>query len=177
MSDKRIDLILKETIVAHSVHPPEQAAGCLSDEDMAAYVDCVLSGKEIGEDITLHITECESCFQTAASAISAITSFDKNEERPARDQAIRKAKTMPRLYPRHAHKVRKGYLKKNIYLFVATAFFIMSFISKGYFMQFLVAASIFGLKWTMDTGGSKALITIYDVWQHKRGKDRDTSRF
>lgn len=144
--------------------PGRATSQCPSDEELAHYISCAISDEPVEESLLKHITECGSCFTKTTSTVSALTGFDKDMPDKYDSAAIRKAKSIPKIYP----KARKGYLKRNRYLFIAVAFFILSFIFKGYFLQFLVAASVFGIKWVMDTGGSKALIMIYDAWQHKR---------
>lgn len=173
MPDSRIDAIIKESLQIFEKEPERATSQCPSDNELAHYITCAISDEPPGEGLLRHITECDFCFKKTASAVSCLTGFDK-EMVPDRGRAgaIQRAKSIPSIYP----KARKSYMKRNRYLFIAAIFFILSFLFKGYFLQFLVAASIFGLKWIMDTGGSKALIMIYDAWQHKKEQKGDEEK-
>lgn len=173
MSDNKLDSIIKGAFEMFRKEPYRATSQCPSDEELAHYITCAISDEPVQESLLKHITECEFCFTKTASTVSALTSFDKNIPYKYDSASIQKTKSLPKIYPR----AKKGYTKRNRYLFIAAGFFILSFIFKGYFLQFLAAASIFGIKWVMDTGGSKALIMIYDTWQHKKvQKDEEGKR-
>ncbi len=166
MSEDKIDLIARASFRAFKRRGLKEPSNrCLSDEAMSEYVDGVLEGSSFSEEILSHVMECDLCFSKSASAVSALKRFNPDSE-DGEDiaRAIAKAKAIPRTYG----KKGKGPMKRNKYLFVSAAFFLLSLFFKGYFLQFLTAASIFGFKWVMDTGGSKALIMIYDAWQHRK---------
>jgi len=64
-----------------------------------------------------------------------------------------------------------SYVKKNIWLFTCLFVFILSFIFKKYFMQFLILSTVFGLRWALDSINSKTLIMIYDAWKIKQTRE------
>lgn len=167
MSDNKTDSIAKEALKIFQKEPERASLQCLSDEELADYVSGVLSDEPQKEDIASHIAECDFCFSKTASCVSALAGFDRGIPDRGNPASIRKAKSIPKIYPKA--KTKSNYMKRNRFLFIAAGFFILSFIYKRYFLQFLVAASIFGFKWVMDTGGSRALIMIYDAWQQKKG--------
>ena len=55
----------------------------------------------------------------------------------------------------------------------ASISFILSFIFTRYFLQFLILAVIFSIKWIFDTGSTRTLIMIYEAW---RKKDRGSAQ-
>lgn len=165
MPEDKIDSIARVSLKALQNKEKEASLQCLSDEELAEYADGILLGGIKKQEHASHIAECDNCFSRTASAIAALTSFNEQKSDSGHATAVEKAKSIPRLY----RKRKASIMKRNKYLLVAAGFFMLSFIFKVYFLQFLVAASIFGLKWVMDTGGSKALIMVYDAWQQGRG--------
>ena len=139
---------------------------CPSDAEMADYVNAVIKGEKKEEPVTAHITECDSCFSKVASALSTLTAFDKNSIDMPSPDSIKSSKLLPKTNTKS--KSRKSFIKQNRYLFIAALFFIISFIIRRYFLQFLTAALIFGFKWAVDTNSSRSLIMIYDTWKQKK---------
>lgn len=64
--------------------------------------------------------------------------------------------------------------KINLYLVLACAAFLLSFITPRYFIQSLVATLILGIKWVVDSKTTRMLIMIQEAW--KKGGERDVSR-
>jgi len=64
--------------------------------------------------------------------------------------------------------------KINLWLVGCIAMFLLSFIISRYFIQFLVAATLLGLKWIVDSKNTRMLIMIYDAW--KRGGKKEADR-
>lgn len=171
MSDNKLDSVIKQSLSMSKRKPKGETEQCLSEEELANYITSAISEQPIEETLLRHITECDSCFTKTATAVSTLTSFDKGASYRYDSAAVQRAKSIPKIYP----KAKRGYMKRNNYLFIAAGFFILSFVFKRYFLQFLVAALIFGLKWVMDTGGSKALVMIYGAWQDKK-KQKDEEK-
>ncbi len=144
---------------------------CPLDSRLADYVSGAISAGCEKEVIATHIAKCDKCFKKVASCFSALSAPDKNIERDLNDRNLKEVLSMPKKYPRTRPK--DGYIKRNKYLFVAGGFFLLSFTFKLYFIQFLAAALIFGVKWIMDTGSTKALIMIYETWKQNRESEGD----
>jgi len=143
---------------------------CLSEAELADYVRAIALNEDVGNHVSEHLSLCDSCFSMVASAVSALNTL-KDEPKSSKNlRSSKKAKSIPSKVNRR--EMMKQFFKKNRYLFVAAVFFVLSFLFDKHFLQFLVAAAVFGLKWTMDTGGTKALIMIYETWR-KREKSKD----
>ena len=100
-----------------------------------------------------HIACCDECLDTVVAAYEAVKSQNKD---------IRK-------------KGKVTIMKKiNIYLILAIASFILSFTTPQYFIQFLVATLLLGIKWIVDAKSTKMLIMIYEAW--KKGGEKEASR-
>ena len=135
---------------------------CPDETELAEYLEETLS-QDKHRIVCEHIISCESCFRKVAEAESAFFSFsEENAEHPP-VHIQRKAK-MTAKRPGKTTKM-KNHFRKNKFLYLSIIFLIFSFISKRYFAQFLAIAIISGFKWVMDTGGSKALIMIYEAWK------------
>ncbi|MFH1868023.1 MAG: hypothetical protein ABH843_03530 [Candidatus Omnitrophota bacterium] len=179
MHKENLDSIVKRSLGSMHKDNKDASLGCPSDEDLSEYVDGVVSGDLKRQDLIKHVSECDHCFSKTASAVSALAGFKGEASVASGAASVKKAKSIPKMFA----KKRMSLMKRNKYLFVAAGFFLLSFIFKVFFLQFLAAASIFGIKWAMDTGGSKALIMIYDTWQHRKtsedereGKERFKDR-
>jgi hypothetical protein len=163
MSDNGISKIIKAAYKPYGSGLENPQADCFCDEDLADYAAGVISGQLQKEDIQRHIIDCDACFSKVACCISTLNRFNKDGSSAVSAASIKKARSIPKAY----NKGKGGFMKRNRFLIIAAIFFILSFFAKRYFLQFLAAAFIFGLKWIMDTGGSKALIMIYDAWQRR----------
>ena len=64
--------------------------------------------------------------------------------------------------------------KINIYLILAIISFILSFVFQHYFVQFLTATLLLGIKWISDAKSTKMLVMIYEAW--KKGGEKEASR-
>jgi len=72
--------------------------------------------------------------------------------------------------------LKKGNIMKklNIYLLLAVVSFVLSFAIRQYFVQFLVATLLLGVKWIADSKSAKMLVMIYEAW--KKGGEKEASR-
>lgn len=64
--------------------------------------------------------------------------------------------------------------KINVWAVLSVVFFLCSFTIPHFFIQFLAAACLFGLKWIIDSKNTKLLIMIYDAWKH--GGEKEAGR-
>ena len=121
--------------------------------ELADYLDNRLEAQKRSE-IEEHLAVCAECLDTVVTAHEAVSDTG---EKPAKK------------------KGSKNFMKKiNIYLMLAILSFALSFSVSQYFVQFLVATLLFGIKWIVDAKTTKMLVMIYDAW--KTGGDKETSR-
>jgi hypothetical protein len=166
ISEKNIKDIFKSHHFAKGLAPA--CADCPADEDLAEYISGEISSDK-REQISAHMGLCQRCLDIVATSLKALNE-QGSEDAPK--NTIKKVLSLPKKYPRKSAS-RVNVFKKNKYLFIAGVFFILSFVLKKYFMQCLLAAGIFGVKWIMDTGSTKALIMIYDAWKTRKDSDAD----
>lgn len=117
-----------------------------TEAEMADWLNNSLSGNE-KENLVDHLATCRDCLEKAVSAYESVKLFK------------RKAKPMKKI---------------NLYLVLAVVSFLFSFTMPRYFIQFLVATLIFGIKWIVDSKSTKMLIMIYEAW--KKGGEKEASR-
>lgn len=138
---------------------------CLNEIEIAEYLSDLLD-QDRRERVCGHLILCESCFKKAAEAEKTFSLFVRNEANRPPSYIEKRIKMVIRRLNKTA-KI-KSYLKKNKFLYFGAVSLVFSFIFRRYFAQFLAIAVVLGFKWVMDTGGSKALIMIYDAWKTSR---------
>lgn len=99
-----------------------------------------------------HIASCEEC-------LASIMSADESVEESGAAYYKNKGKPMKKI---------------SIYLVLAVISFTLSFLAPRYFIQFLVATLLFGIKWIVDAKSTKMLVMIYEAW--KNGGEKEASR-
>jgi len=117
------------------------------ESELADYLSNALTG-ESRKRVEDHIACCNDCLDNAVSAHESVKKFKKGKP-----------------------EVMK---KINIYLILAIASFILSFVFQRYFVQFLTATLLLGIKWITDAKSTKMLIMIYEAW--KSGGEKEASR-
>lgn len=118
-----------------------------TDTELADYLSKDLSGAD-RQRVEKHIASCDECREKAVTAYESVKIFKK---------------------------LGGNFMKKlNIYLILAIISFALSFIESRFFLQFLTATLLLGIKWVTDSKSTKMLVMIYDAW--KRGQDKEVSR-
>ena len=117
------------------------------EAELADYLSNTLTGEE-RKRIEDHIACCNDCLDSAVSAHESVKTFKK-----------RKSSVMK---------------KTNVYLVLAIISFILSFVFRDFFVQFLTATLLLGIKWVSDAKSTKMLVMIYEAW--KKGGEKEASR-
>ncbi len=117
------------------------------EAELADYLSGALTGesRKRAED---HITCCKDCLESVVSAHESVKIFKK-----------RKVSTMKKI---------------NVYLILTIISFILSFVFRDFFLQFLTATLLLGIKWVSDAKSTKMLVMIYEAW--KNGGEKEASR-
>ncbi len=119
---------------------------CLLPEVLYSYTKNSLPSSERNA-VESHIAECYHCLDLLVSISKGV-----------RFQRIKGVKMR----------------KEHIFLLMAVISFILSFILSSYFLQFLTATVIFGIKWIIDSKSTRTLIMIHQAW--KRGGEDEAIR-
>lgn len=134
---------------------PERQAHPTPDE-IAGYLGGTLGAGERAR-VEEHLGSCEDCLAKTAAAHEAVTA-------PAGDGRGGAA----------AGRAPGAIRRVNYYLAGAVLSFLLSFFVPRFFLQFLAAAMVLGIKWIVDARSTKMLIMIHDAW--KRGGEKEASR-
>jgi hypothetical protein len=123
------------------------------DMNIADYLGGAMKGKE-RDEMVRHLADCRICLEKAVAAHDSVEDFRKNMQ----------------------PKKRKGFSVKNIniYLVLAIISFALSFAAPRYFLQFLVATLLLGIKWVVDSKTTRTLIMIQEAW--RRGGEKEASQ-
>ena len=130
---------------------------CLDEKTLSSYLDEKLSAAE-REKIERHIADCNTCLDML---LTAYESAGRNKK----CHAILNNRIKNRLGLKQAKK--RPELK---WLFLALVFFVLSFVVRYYFLQFLAVSIILGFKWVMEGEGAKRVIMIFRGIQEKEKK-------
>ncbi|MFH1782674.1 MAG: zf-HC2 domain-containing protein [Candidatus Omnitrophota bacterium] len=129
---------------------------CLDDIMLSSYLDEALS-KDERLKIEKHIVTCNKCLDILAVA----------------HESRKKAKT-PSLELKNKIKDKLGIKRKKRndlpWMIAALVLFLLSFIVKRYFMQFLLAAVVMGFKWVMEGEGARRVVMIFKKIPEKEKK-------
>lgn len=138
---------------------------CPSELELSDYLENRLS-REKEDSLLEHIAKCPHCLSLLELAQREATKTkEKAQDKPT-----------PAMIMRARNIMQKKPVKTIFaYKWQALAFmsFILSFAFTRYFLQFLVLAVIFSLKWIFDAGSTRTLIMIYEAW---RKKDKGTAQ-
>jgi uncharacterized membrane protein YgcG len=118
---------------------------CLSESELSSYLDEELS-PENRKKIEAHISGCGKCLDVLVVAYEA--------------GRIRKKKQAGR-----KNRTALKWLAGFFILFAA------SFVFKKFFLQFLIAAAVFGFKWAMEGEGARKTIMVF------RGLEKKDKKF
>lgn len=121
------------------------------ETELADFLSGTLPAKE-RKRIEEHVASCGECLANILSAHESVMEFNAKRDRQKGDP-----------------------MKKiDLYLILAIISFAFSFIMPRYFIQFLVATLLFGIKWIVDAKSTKMLVMIYEAW--KTGGEKEASR-
>ncbi len=126
----------------------QDVKSCPDAAVLGAYLDKALAPGE-RSSVEGHIASCDDCLALVVSAYESVSAFRKE----------RKPRTMK---------------KMNWYFLGTVLCFILSFAFPRFFLQFLVATILCGLKWIIDAKNTRMLVMIYEAWQ--KGGEKEASR-
>lgn len=138
---------------------------CPEEGMLSAYLSGFLREQE-ARLLEEHISTCHLCLENIRAASLGATLYEEESLPDSNTKLIDKAKGIAKL------NTGKRRFKKNLYLFGTALAFVLSFLFPRYFVQFLVAALILGLKWVFESEGARTLIMVLDSLR-RRSKERD----
>ncbi len=160
--DKIEELLRKSMLKGKKL---ERTSDCPKESVLAGYLGASLN-KEEKEKTGAHLSKCLYCLEQLNLAYEGQKQFLKVNLPLAEQKIIEKAKKIALLSS--SKSKRKG----NIWLIATIISFALSFIVPRYFLQFLAAAVILGLKWVFESDTARSLIMILDK-RHKEKEEED----
>ncbi len=150
----------------------EKALGCPDEATLSAYLNGTLSTAQ-ARLLEEHAANCSLCLENIRTGYLGEKLFNENKLSQSSNDLIRKAKGIAKM---NANKKR---FKSNLWLLGTVLAFAMSFTVPKYFVQFLVAALILGLKWVSESEGIRTLIVSMEAKRrHSQETDEEaTKRF
>ena len=136
---------------------------CPSELELSDYLKNRLS-REKEDSLLEHIARCPHCLSLLELA-QREAAEEKAQDKPT-PEMIGRARNIMQKKPK---KTIFNY-KWQVLAFIS---FVLSFVFTRYFLQFLVLAVIFSIKWIFDAGSTRTLIMIYEAW---RKKDKGTAQ-
>jgi len=147
----------------YEITPAQEAKNrCPSDELLHGYVAGCLT-QEQHEALSAHLGDCARCREKAAAGITHAA------PRCCRGGLSGNARAT--LFARMGitPTAGKSFLKKHAWGLCALACFGASFLVKRYFLQWLIATLVVGLKWVIESEQFRTLIMVLE----SRLKDRE----
>lgn len=124
---------------------------CPDEKVLSSYLDKRLSESEKA-CIEEHIAGCNNCLELLLTAYEA-------DKKGFCSCPPKITQDLSRKLGFNTGRKRKHF---EIFWFLSSvAFFLLSFVVKRYFLQFLGAGFILGFKWVMDGEGAKRIIMIF----------------
>lgn len=128
--------------------PASCSAGCPAELELAKYLEGTLpSGKR--QDIEKHLADCPYCLDLLVAARSVLK----------QETQIR-----PSWFNR---------FKKQKWLILTAVSFLLSFVVRRFFLQFLFLALISGIKWALGSEGSRNLVMIFRSLSHRGAEEKE----
>lgn len=155
-----------------------KTAFCLSEQILMDYIEQNLD-KEALEIIEGHIAGCGFCLSQLNLVFEAQTVNKTKKLRQVPQELINKAKALLKTNRNTLGKemMKTKRIGKNLFLAGAIIFFALSFLIPKYFIQFLVATLILGIRWAFESESGRTLIMVLDSWRkHSHDEDDEISR-
>ncbi len=152
-----LDRLIKQYLESKISHTEAMSlSSCPSELELCDYLQNRLT-QEKKHLLSEHIANCPRCLSLLKLAQESREG--KIEDRPTPEMIIR-AQNIVRRRPQRTIFNYKWQI-------CAGLSFTLSFVFTRYFLQFLILAVIFSLKWIFDTGSTRTLVMIYEAWRRK----------
>jgi hypothetical protein len=153
----------------------QKTINCPSEKVLLDYLGHQLPEDEL-DSLEEHICGCGFCLSQINLAYEA-ENIQKHRMLPrAPARLIKKIKNLlgPDKKTIVSKMAKRRKIKKSLFLAGTIISFVLSFIIHRYFMQFLFAALILGIKWALESENARTLIMVLDSWRkHSHNDDEE----
>jgi hypothetical protein len=162
-----IEIVLK-AYFSKQKNIPARSKDCPPIDVLGKYATGVLESNEL-HNMQNHARGCNFCSELIEGALF----YSVYRRHIKLDAVANKIKNKVKsLHPNY--KIEEGkimnYIKSNLWLILCLSSLTISFFLPYYFLQFLILAAVFGLKWVFNKETTRTLIMIYNAWK-RQGKD------
>ena len=150
---------------------------CPDEQVLLEYFEGTLD-KEKFRAVEHHIAGCGFCLGQLNIAFQAQLMNKQGNFESVPQKLINKTKSLIGIPIKGKDKKisREKVMEKRFFLYGAIVFFILSFVIPKYFIQFLVATLILGIRWAFESENGRTLIMVLDSWRHhSHDKDEEIS--
>ncbi|MBN1871768.1 MAG: hypothetical protein JW800_04255 [Candidatus Omnitrophica bacterium] len=160
---------------------PEKGKDCPSIDNLVRYASGEADSNLLYET-GLHVKQCKHCSELIEGALLYSAYGDRINMEKIPSSVKNKAKALNPKFKQEEKNIMH-IIKRNLWFMLFAISVSASFVVGRYFLQFLVLALVFGLKWTFDKESVRTLIMIYNAWKRhdrtgeKKIEDIFSSRF
>ena len=175
----KVERLIKEYLEKDlRLDPDGKTADCLDEQTLLEYLkDKPMSPKRSLSEH--HIAGCGFCLSNLSLLAESRQMARDKTLAPVPQKLIDKTKSLLKIDKDQERKnmQRRKTIKRRLFLAGTIISFALSFLIPRYFMQFLVAALILGMRWSFESESGRTLIMVIDSWRrHSRDKDDEISR-
>lgn len=151
----------------------EGGSGCPCEEVLLEYLNADLP-EPASQALEHHLAGCNFCLGQLNIAFEA-RSWRRRAKFVPTGLVVKTKARLGIVEPPNNNKRRIN--RRRLFMMGTVFFFVLSFIIPSYFLQFLVASLILGIRWSFESESGHTMIMILDSWRrHARDKDEEISR-
>jgi len=174
----RIEELIKEYLKKNlSLDKNNRSMDCPNELILLEYLAGTLDeGRR--QTIEQHIAGCGFCLSQLDIAIQSQSMNKQGDLEPVSQELINKTESLLGIGKDKTGRAinKTKIMKRRFFLIGAVAFFVLSFLIPKYFIQFLVATLILGIRWAFESEGGRTLVMVLDSWRrHSQDKDDEIS--
>lgn len=162
--------VLRKTLGEEKYKTQESAPDCPTEGELWAYLEGEL-GPVQEESISRHVAACGTCLESLLLAQEVRPGIGFDPKEGPKEELLRRVRSLASM---KGSVQRKGIFRQYRWLFLSLGCIGLSFFLPRYFLQFLLLAALFGVKWIFDSATNRTLIVMYEAWR-KKGREKEGS--
>ena len=176
---EKVERLIKEYLKKNtSLGCGGKSADCLSESILLEYLENKLDDQERAR-CEHHIAGCGFCLSQLDIAFQSQQMKKQAAFDPVPRKLLDRTRSLLGIGKDNENtKIDKGKtMRRRSFLVGTIIFFALSFFIPRYFMQFLIAALILGIRWSFESESGRTLIMVLDSWRrHSQDKDDEINR-
>ena len=154
----------------------EQSPQCLDENTLAAYLAGTLDRRQC-QLLEYHLAGCGFCLSQLSLAVEAVSLENEKDSIDIPSKTIDRLKLRLAINPlKDSQKKYKFKIGKGIFFLIGTLIsFSLSFIFPRFFLQFLVATLILGIRWAFESESGHTFVMILDSWRRNAREKKEST--